>query len=250
MAVPGRYIFAALALILLPGAAAFADCGSCVPPPQDCGCTPPPPPPPPPCNCHQPPPHSEAHAQAAASATAAATARVRTMSVAVARTPSVVIRNRAYVGGEADVGVVSSMSAWAEAGLRVEASADAGARKVVVGAVCVNEAGASRAAVQTFRAPDVDRAFAGEVYRCISPARMRVSLEGHSFMCASGEALWHENGRLECRPQIARAESEDRALMTRFGAGDKLVHISEAAMGETRFTATAPTDGGVGRSVW
>lgn len=79
-------------------------------------------------------------------------------------------------------------------------------------------------------------------------------LPGENHEHAQGEALWYEDGRVECRPQIARRSCNERSLLRRFGPGDKLVHIRDSEMRasrtETTFSGAMTMDGGVGQGVW
>ncbi|HVV31734.1 MAG TPA: hypothetical protein VHC73_00795 [Vitreimonas sp.] len=254
MTVPVRYILAALALSvaglgLTP--AASAQCGSC----QH---NPPPPPPPTHCNCqpatvvaplpHVPPPNivvvnSGARASAQASAIAIAVANVHTGDT--------IIRQNTVVDAGAYAGAAAQSSALTVTEASVTASAQTREADVVVQAVCIDATNNPHPASQTFGARNVDRDYAGEVYRCMSGTRsMRVTVDGRSFDCAAGQALWHENGQVTCRTQIERRPCNERSLLRRFGAGDKIVHIRETAMRETRtetsFNGAMSMDGGVG----
>ena len=41
--------------------------------------------------------------------------------------------------------------------------------------------------------------------------------------CRKGEALWHGRGQIECRPQKAERECNERSLLRRYGAGVKIL---------------------------
>jgi hypothetical protein len=263
--VPARYILAALCfavaalgLFLLP-ADASADCAGCNRPPpgcqQNCGAPPPPPaccrpttiivPPP-----HVPPPNIVVvNAGARASAQASATA----IAIANANTGDTYIRsNMVMEGGGGAIGVQSAAFAVTEQSF--EAETRTSERMILIQAICFDERGTPHPASQTFGDRDVGDAYAGEIYRCMAGTRMRVTMEGRSFDCAAGEALWYENGQAQCKTQIARRPCNERSLLRRFGPGDKMVRIRETESHqverETQFNGAMTTDGGVGQSVW
>lgn len=256
MNVPARYIFLACALLFaaaFAGEAAFADCVGCQRPPscqQNCQPTPPP-------VCHNcappsvvvPPPRvtppnvvimGGAGAQAQASATS--------IAVSHARSGDTIIR----MGG-----VSGYAGAYAEAGVTVGAlsvsegfAAAAADRMALLQAVCITRSGAEHPASQTFAGRSVRDEYSGELYRCIAGARLRYTMDGASQDCAAGEALWYENGALSCRRQIARRDCNERSLLRRFGAGDKLVRIRETRTAEPAADMQMTMDGGVGQGVW
>lgn len=262
MTVPARYILAAIAFgvaalgfFLLPTEAS-ADCNGCTrPPPCHSGCNPPPPPtccqpptvvvPPP----HVPPPNivivnSGARASASASAVAIAIANVRTGDT--------IVRNNTVVEAGASAGAVSG--AFAVVGASVETETVTRERDLLVQAICIDAGGNPHPASQTFGARNVAHNFAGEIYRCMAGTRMRYTVDGRSYDCETGQALWYENGRVECRTQIARRPCNERSLLRRFGAGDKVVRIRDTETREARREATfegaMTMDGGVGAGVW
>jgi|CXWL01.1.fsa_nt_gi hypothetical protein len=270
MAVPTRYILAAIAFgiaalgfwMLPTGADAF-DCngGACQqprppvcgsachqpPPPQHCNrCTPPsiivPPP-------NVPPPNIVVvNAGARASAQASATA----IAVANARTGDTIIRQNMIVESGASAAVTSSAFAVSESALETETIARE--RQLLIQAICMDTSGNPHPASQTFGERDVPNGYRGEIYRCIAGTRMRATIDGRSFDCAQGEALWYENGNATCRPQIARRPCNERSLLRRYGAGEKMALIRDTetrqARRETTFNGAMTMDGGVGQSVW
>lgn len=262
MTVPARYILAALAFVafgffMLPGQAS-AECNSCNRPPV-ChqGCTPTPPPP---TRCCQPPTvvvpppnvpppnvvvvNAGARAQAAASATAIAIANVRTGDT--------IIRSNTIVESGASAGASSAAFAVTEASVATESVSRE--RDLLVQAICYDTGNNPHPASQTFAGRAVAQEFRGEIYRCIAGTRMRYTLDGRSYDCAQGEALWYENGQVVCRTQIARRPCNERSLLRRFGPGDKVVHVRDtetrAARSETTFNGAMTMDGGVGQGVW
>jgi hypothetical protein len=265
MTVPARYILAAIAFgiaalgfILLPTEAS-ADCGgnSCSRPPacqQHCNPQPPRPhccqPPtvvaPPP---HVPPPNivvvnAGARAHAAASATAIAIANVQQGDT--------IIRQNSIVEAGASAAVTSSAFAVTEAAVEFESVSRE--RDLLVQGICIDASNNPHPASQTFGGENVGHGYRGEIYRCMAGTRMRYTMDGRSYDCAAGEALWYENGRVECRPQIARRNCNERSLLRRFGPGDKLVRVRDTerreAIRETTFNGQMTMDGGVGAGVW
>ncbi|MBC7767757.1 MAG: hypothetical protein H7124_03140 [Phycisphaerales bacterium] len=261
MTVPARYILAAIAfgvaalgLFLLPTEAA-AQCNGCNRPPvcqHNCA-----PPPPPPSNCcrpptvvvpppHVPPPNivvvnAGARAQAQASATAIAIANVRTGDT--------IIRQNMVMESNVSAGVTSAAFAVSESSVAMETISRE--RDLLIQAICIDASGNPHPASQTFGGRGVRESFSGEIYRCMSGTRMRYTVDGSSYDCANGEALWYENGQVSCRTQIARRPCNERSLLRRHGAGDKLVRIRDtetrAARVETTFNGAMTMDGGVGQ---
>lgn len=266
MTVPARYILAALAFgvaalgfLLLPTEAS-ADCGArnCSRPPPSChqGCNPPPPP----TNCcappvvvvpppHVPPPNIVVvNAGARASAHASATA----IAIANVEQGDTIIRQNSYVEAGAAASVTSAAFAVSEGAVTMERVARE--RDLLIQAICMDASNNPHPASQTFGGRDVGQDYRGEIYRCMSGTRMRYTVDGQSYDCAQGEALWYEDGRVECKTQIARRPCNERSLLRRHGPGDKLVRIRDtemrAARTETTFNGQMTMDGGVGAGVW
>jgi len=266
MTVPTRYILAAIAFgvaalgfFLLPTEAS-ADCNGCSPPPRPpChqGCNQPPPPP---TNCCRPPTivvpppnvpppnivvvNAGARAQAQASATA--------IAIANARTGDTIVRQNMIV--EAGAAATSNAAAFAITESTVETETVSRERDLLIQAICIDANGNPHPASQTFGGRDVGQSYRGEIFRCMSGTRMRYTMDGRSFDCAAGEALWYENGTATCRTQIARRPCNERSLLRRHGPGDKLVRIRDtetrAARAETTFNGAMTMDGGVGQGVY
>jgi hypothetical protein len=257
MTVSARYILAAVAfavaalgLFLLP-VEASANCGhtpTCPPPPPPPCCTRPtivvPPP-------HVPPPNIvvvNSGARASASANAIA------IAVANASTGDVIVRSNviADAGASAGAAVTSTALAVAEGAVRTERVAID--RMMLLQAICLDATNNPHPASQTFGGRDVRENYAGEIYRCVAGTRMRVTMDGRTFDCESGQALWYENGQATCRTQIARRPCNERSLLRRFGPGDKMVRIRDheerEVRTETTFNGAMSMDGGVGTGVW
>jgi hypothetical protein len=271
MSVPARYNLvryalaalafgvAALGFFLLPVDAQAFDCnsGGCHrPPPCHQNCAPPPPPPcctpptivvPPP---FVPPPNivvvnAGARASAQASATAIAIAN------AGAQGDTIIRQNMVMEGGVA-ASVTSSAFAVTESAMEMESYMRE--RRLRISAICVDTSDNPHPASQTFGEGSVPDGYRGEIYRCIAGTRMRVTIDGRTFDCAVGEALWYDGGNVTCRPQIARRPCNERSLLRRFGAGDKEALVREQGQRERRrettFNGAMTMDGGVGATVY
>lgn len=257
MTVPVRHIMTALAFgigafgVTFFPARASADCGSC-------HHNPPPPPPPSHCHCRPatvvvPPPNVPPPNVVVVNAGARAASQASAIAIAVAnvRTGDTIIRQNTVVDAGAYAGAAAQSSAITVTEASVTASMQSREADVVVQAICIDATNNPHPASQTFAARTVERDYVGEIFRCMSGTRsMRVTVDGHSFDCAAGQALWHENGQVTCRTQIERRPCNERSLLRRFGPGDKIVHIRETAMRETRaetsFNGAMSMDGGVG----
>jgi hypothetical protein len=266
MTVPARYILAAFAFgvaalgfMMLPTEAS-ANCGASgchQPPPPSChhGCNPPPPPPcctPPVVTV--PPPHVPPPNIVIVNAGARANANANALAIAVAnvRTGDTIIRQNSIVEAAAAASVTSSAFAVTEASIEMESVSRE--RELLIQAICLDASNNPHPASQTFGGRDVREGYAGEIYRCMAGTRMRYTIDDRSYDCATGEALWYENGRAECRPQIARRPCNERSLLRRHGPGDKLVRIRDTehreARRETTFNGQMLMDGGVGAGVF
>lgn len=275
MTVPARYILAALAFgvaalgfLLLPVEAdartqnnvpqcsGSGGCGGQTPPACNHGCNPPPPPP----HCCDrpnvvvPPPHVPPPNIVVVNAGARASAHASAMAIAVANVEQgdTIIRQNMIMEGNVAASVTSSAFAVTEASVSMESVARE--RALLIQAICLDATDNPHPASQTFGGHDVGAGYRGEIYRCMSGTRMRYTVDGRSYDCEQGQALWYENGRVECRSQIVRRPCNERSLLRRFGAGDKLVLIRDteqrAARTETTYNGAMTMDGGVGQSVW
>ena len=128
-------------------------------------------------------------------------------------------------------------------------------RMALIQAICLDDTNNPHPASQTFGDKNVPNDYSGEIFRCMSGTRiMRVTIEGHTFDCQAGQALWYENRAVTCKTQIARRPCNERSLLRRFGPGDKMVLLRDvetrSARHETQFTGAMSMDGGVGGSVY
>lgn len=235
------------AMLLLAGAVpqtAAAQC--CAPPPPPC-CTPPTPP----C-CTPPPPRDPpcctpgdpninvnvtnvnvavAGARAAASASASAGASASAY----------------YYGGGWSGGFTPPMG-----GAAVKLSVDGAARMrripyeasrmrtrmVVIQAVCIDARQVPHPASQVRPDREISSDFEGELYRCLAGTWLQATIAdysgkvdfsgGKTMACAKGQALYHgRDGKLECRRQTPARDCNERSLLRRFGAGIKILTITE-----------------------
>jgi hypothetical protein len=279
-------MFAAAALSLGLGAAsgsdAFAHCNRCTggptPPPT---VNPPPPPPPtqPPAGCRTPgcghggikvvvppvvipPPSVSINYGGSAFAVVNQTVAVS----ASAGGGGMVFRGGGLVGdvdaGVSGGGMLNVVGAQSETVVREIKG------QRVIQASCIDDRGGIHDASQTFGGEAVPEAYAGEIYRCMAGAKMRVVVgkmvdakanfdDARTFECAKGEALVYQAHLLSCRTQEAKRPCNERSLLRRYGPGMKLVTVreTETVTTERRQTIseqsmTLSFDGGVGQSVW
>lgn len=260
MTVPARYILAALAfgvaalgLFLLPtSASAEPRGGGC-----HSGCQPPPPLPPPCCERPPvvvPPPNVPPPNIVIVNAGARASAQANAMAIAVAnvRTGDTIIRSNTIVEGGAQSVATASAFSVTEGSSTFEQVARE--RMLRLQAICMDATGNPHPASQTFGGETVGDSYRGELYRCMAGTRMRYTLDGRTYDCEAGQALWYENSAVECRTQIARRQCNERSLLRRFGAGEKVIRIRDTetreTIRETTFNGTMIMDGGVGQGVY
>lgn len=139
-------------------------------------------------------------------------------------------------------------------------------KQVVLQAVCIDDRNVPHPASQVRPGRDVGRDYDGELYRCIAGTRLQWTVSeaegapGETVACNKREALWHgAGGRLECRPEKAARDCNERSLLRRYGAGVKvLTLIREETYTEYReemveaeaVTGMMMLDGGVGGRVF
>jgi hypothetical protein len=161
-------------------------------------------------------------------------------------------------------------------------------RRVVIRAVCLDERETPHAASQVFAGQDVEAGYDGELYRCIAGTRMQWTIAewtekasfdgGKTYTCEKGSALYYEqglaggpagaegqgaggmSGRVSCRPQRPARDCNERSLLRRFGAGIKVLTITEVetytAYREETVTEQSGSnfnmslDGGVGGTIY
>lgn len=137
-------------------------------------------------------------------------------------------------------------------------------------AFCIDDRGTPHPASQTFGEKAVDKAFSGEIYRCMAGTKMRVQIgefenneakfQGASTLeCAKNEALRFDGERIACRTQETKRPCNERSLLRRFGPGLKVITLRTTEMIEAPRQSVAMTsapvvgmhfDGGVGAGGW
>lgn len=259
MTVPARYILAAIAFgvaalgfLMLPTDAA-AECNGCRRSPPPCHtCAPPPPPCCQPPTIIVPPPHVPPPNIVVVNAGARAQASATAIAIATVRTGDTIVRQNMIVEGGASAAAQSAAFAITEQSM--EMSQSMRERMLLIQSICIDTSNNPHPASQTFGGRDVAEGFKGEIFRCMAGTRMRVTIDGRSFDCEVGQALWYEEGQVTCKTQIARRPCNERSLLRRYGPGDKMVRIRDMelrqAMRETTFNGAMTMDGGVGQGVW
>ncbi|WGM39829.1 hypothetical protein [Caulobacter sp. NIBR1757] len=168
-------------------------------------------------------------------------------------------------------------------------------RRVVIRAYCVDDRDTPHPASQVFAGEEVADGYEGELYRCIAGTRMQWTViewemrasnqGGKSYFCGKNESLYYENGgaasgdglaggpntggsveggaragRVACRPQRPARDCNERSLLRRFGAGIKVITITEVetytayreetVREESSASFSMSLDGGVGGTVY
>ncbi|WP_343828924.1 hypothetical protein [Brevundimonas olei] len=139
-------------------------------------------------------------------------------------------------------------------------------KQVVLQAVCIDDRNVPHPASQVIPGRDVSNSYDGELYRCLAGTKLQWTVSeaegapGETLLCNKREALWHgAGGRLECRPEKAARDCNERSLLRRYGAGVKvLTMIREETYTEYReemvegaaSTGMIMMDGGVGGRVF
>ena len=137
-------------------------------------------------------------------------------------------------------------------------------KQVIVQAVCIDDRGAPHPASQIFPERDVAGHYRGEVFRCIAGSKLQVTIAdflgkvsfdgGETMACVKGEALFHENGTLTCRPATPQRNCFERSLLRRHGVGVKVFQMTKIEeftsfreeMVESAEIGAVALDGGVG----
>ena len=257
----------------------------CAPPPPTC-CTPPPPP----C-CVTPPPtppevccdnvnRNNVHVNVSTVnvAVANASSRAGSGSSGGASSGSTVFYGGGGGGGGGYsppivTGVIQGLNV--ESGQRMRRAAYQASRsrmsRVVIQAVCLDDRTIPHPASQTSPDKSIDDAFEGEMYRCIAGTWLQATIAdydgrvdftgGRTLTCKKNEALFHgRGGRVECRPQLAARDCNERSLLRRFGAGIKILTMivtesytayrEESERSEASVAGAMSLDGGVGGIVY
>jgi hypothetical protein len=107
-------------------------------------------------------------------------------------------------------------------------------KKVVIQAFCLDDKDVPHPASQVTPDRDIDDGYDNELYRCIAGTHMQYTIaaydgridfgHGRTLACGKGEALYHSpGGKVDCRPQKAARDCNERSLLRRFGAGVKIL---------------------------
>lgn len=273
-------------------ATADAAAAQCCEPEPPC-CEPPPPPPPPPCDtgCTPYPPtyppgggnvnvNVNVNAGAYANAGANSYVNARAGSFANGRAGGFGY-GYGYGGGSAYVSVESPAPTTIQ-GLAVEGMAMQTVRtpftafrsmmkRVVIQAVCIDDRQVPHPASQVRPDREVAEGYEGELYRCLAGTWLQATIadyegdisfdHGETLTCRKHEALWYGgDGRLECRPEKAERDCNERSLLRRYGAGLKILTLyreeeyteyrEEVVEGTAVMTGSITLDGGVGGRVF
>lgn len=169
-------------------------------------------------------------------------------------------------------------------------------KTVVIQAFCLDDRAIPHPASQVTPDREIAPFYDGELYRCLAGTRMQITFadydgkisfeHGQTMMCAKGEALYYARasrsvvgpdggpvsagpggpdaigpdgqraGRMECRPQKAARDCNERSLLRRFGAGVKILRIittetytayrEEQTQSSQMSSFSMTVDGGVG----
>jgi hypothetical protein len=122
---------------------------------------------------------------------------------------------------------------------RICAAFKAVVKVVAVQASCLDDKAIPHPASQLGPEREIADTYEGEVYRCIAGSRMQYTIadysgqanfdHGQTLTCNKGEALYHTaGGALQCRPQKPARDCNERSLLRRFGAGIKVIKVSQA----------------------
>lgn len=101
-------------------------------------------------------------------------------------------------------------------------------KRVVIRAVCIDDRNVPHPASQVRPDREVDGGYEGELYRCLAGTWLQMTWaeyegntqfdHGETMSCRKGEALWFGRNQIECRPQRAERECNERSLLRRYGA--------------------------------
>ncbi|GAA0630593.1 hypothetical protein GCM10009422_30160 [Brevundimonas kwangchunensis] len=106
-------------------------------------------------------------------------------------------------------------------------------KRVVIRAMCIDDRNVPHPASQVRPDREVDGGYEGELYRCMAGTWLQMTWaeyqgdtqfdHGETMSCRKGEALWFGRNQIECRPQKAERECNERSLLRRYGAGVKIL---------------------------
>ena len=231
-------------MLLAFGSAASAGCNT--------GCNKPPPPPPPCCKPGKPPAppkhnppqpgnfnvNVNVHANATAISNANATATANSGSNSGSSGDTFF-----FGGGGTNIiatpgfPVIQKLNVIGETARRAVVERRSIFKQMIVQATCIDDRGRPHPASRLTPDQDVGEGFRGELFRCIAGTKLqatfaeymgKVSFDGGQVLaCNKGDALWHENGTIVCRPQTAQRNCFERSLLRRHGVGVKIFRMSK-----------------------
>ena len=144
-------------------------------------------------------------------------------------------------------------------------------KRVVIQAVCIDDRQVPHPASQVRPDREIADGYEGELYRCLSGTWLQATIadyagdisfdHGTTLTCRKHEALWFGGeGKLECRPEKAERDCNERSLLRRYGAGLKILTMyreeeyteyrEEQVQSATVITGAITLDGGVGGRVF
>ena len=144
-------------------------------------------------------------------------------------------------------------------------------KRVVIQAICIDDRQTPHPASQVRPDREVGDDYEGELYRCLAGTWLQATIAdyegevrfdgGETLTCRKHEALWFgRGGKLECRPEKAERDCNERSLLRRYGAGVKILTLyreeeyteyrEEQVQSTTVITGAITLDGGVGGRVF
>lgn len=162
--------------------------------------------------------------------------------------------SRSYYNGPSTTSLISNLNVTG--GDHSYQATRTTSERTTVRAACMDDKAVPHPASQVTPDKEIADSYDGEVYRCIAGTRMQYTLGDKTYDCQKGDALYHgPGGKLECRKQKPARDCNERSLLRRYGAGDKIMtvvrtetytaHREEAAAG-----GGMSLDGGVGGMVY
>jgi hypothetical protein len=138
---------------------------------------------------------------------------------------------------------------------RICAAFKAAVKMVAIQASCLDDKDIPHPASQLNPDRAVADTYEGELYRCIAGARMQYTMadysgqanfdHGQTLTCQKGEALYHNAaGVLQCRAQKPARDCNERSLLRRFGAGIKILKVSQSQVCAAWRTETVQANAG------
>ena len=274
------------ALLGVAGAATAQSCGqpACEPPPPPC-CEPPPPPPPScgggSCGGGNGGWNSNTNVNVNVNVNAGASANANAGSRAFVNARAGGFSGGYGGGGGAAYVTVDQPYPTTIQGLAVEGLAQTvrtpftawrrSMKRVVIQAVCIDDRQVPHPASQVKPDREIADGYDGEIYRCLAGTWLQATIadyegdikfdHGTTLTCRKHEALWFGGeGKLECRPEKAERDCNERSLLRRYGAGVKILTMyreeeyteyrEEQVQSATVITGAITLDGGVGGRVF